>query len=473
MPFSAFTEINSWMETAFEPLATNLPAQLANGVIPLVAAGVSLQVAFHGFAVIRGTGGSNHFLDVFAKAMRAFLVFAVCLAGNSYSSEIRPIFHEAQASLTTYVSGGSGNIYTELDAVMQSGISTFETVHSLLYEREHLSIEICVFGCKGIHLDGVPAIILQAIVSFFILAFGIFAFIDVQVISQSIVIVLAFGPLFLAGFAFESTAKWAEGWLTSSVKYVMTAIVLLVVVIAAKQQAESFIRLLESRANGFDLIPMGSSVGSPLYQEQGKIIAIMIVLSALLAKASSIAGDMVGSFGIASNAIGMVRAAQGSAIGAMKGMVQGGMGGGGIKGAMKGMALGAAGMHVPSGGAGGTTKSGASGASPVRGASGTSNGAGGGPPRAAAPRSMASRAKQRLANMGAYGAGALAGRTVGRTQLPAMAQQARRNLSTARHNLSTMLRFSDPAKEASMSSSNRAGRAFRDAWQRAKRPEAD
>jgi type IV secretory pathway VirB6-like protein len=67
----------------------------------------------------------------------------------------------------------------------------------------------------------VPAIILQAIVSFFILAFGIFAFIDVQVISQSIVIVLAFGPLFLAGFAFESTAKWAEGWLTAAVKYVI------------------------------------------------------------------------------------------------------------------------------------------------------------------------------------------------------------------------------------------------------------
>ncbi len=473
MPFSAFTEINSWMETAFEPLATNLPGQLANGVIPLVAAGVSLQVAFHGAAVIRGTGGSNHFLDVFAKAMRAFLVFALCLTSNAYSSEIRPIFKELQDSLTTYVSGGSGDIYAELDAVMQSGISTFETVHSLLYEREHLSIEICVFGCKGIHLDGVPAIILQAIVSFFILAFGIFAFIDVQVISQSIVIVLAFGPLFLAGFAFESTAKWAEGWLTSAVKYVMTAIVLLVVVIAAKQQAENFIRLLESRANGFDLIPMGSSVGSPLYQEQGKIIAIMIVLSALLAKASSIAGDMVGSFGIASNAIGMVRAAQGSAIGAMKGMVQGGMGGGGVKGAMKGLALGAAGMHVPSGGTGGTGGAAKSGASPVSGSGGASSGPVGGAARATAPRSMASRAKQRLANMTAYGAGALAGRTVGRSPLPAMAQKASRKLSTARQNLSTSMRFSDPAKEASMNSSNRAGQAFRDAWERGKRPKAD
>ena len=77
MAFTAFTEINTWLETAFEPLATNLPRQLAEGVIPLVAAGVSLQVAFHGFAVIRGGGGSNHFLDVFAKAMRAFLVFAL------------------------------------------------------------------------------------------------------------------------------------------------------------------------------------------------------------------------------------------------------------------------------------------------------------------------------------------------------------------------------------------------------------
>lgn len=469
MAFSAFTEINSWMEVVFEPLATDLPGKLATGIIPLVAAGVSLQVAFHGFAVIRGSGGSNHFLDVFAKAMRAFLVFALCLAGSTYVSDIRPVFEELQSSLVTYVSGGGGNIYTELDAVMQSGISTFESVHKMLYEREHLSVEICIFGgCKGIHLDGVPAIILQAIVSFFILAFGIFAFIDVQVISQSIVIVLAFGPLFLAGFAFQSTSKWAEGWLTSAVKYVMTAIVLLVVVIAAKQQAEKFIVLLETNADG--LIPFKGTVGSLLYQEQGKVIAIMIVLSALLAKASSLAGDMVGSLGIASNAIGMVRAAQGSAIGAAKGLVQGGLSGGGVKGAMKGLAYGAAGMNVTDGmGRGSRPVSGARGNSAAGASGGGQSPAGvnraNGP---AGPKSFARRAQQRMANTAAYALGTAAGRTVGQTRLPAMAQQARDQARQARARLSAAMRPADPAHNASVHSSRRAGPAFRDAWQRAK-----
>ena len=481
--------MNSWLQTTFEPLATGLPAQLANGVIPLVAAGVSLQVAFHGFSVIRGGGGSNHFLDVFAKAMRAFLVFAICLTGNAYVSNLRPIFVELQASLTQYVSGGTGgDINAELDGVMQAGISTFETVHKLLYDREHLSVEIGV-GTKGIHLDGVPAIILQAIVSFFILAFGVYAFIDVQVISQSIVIVLAFGPLFLSGFAFEATAKWAEGWLTSAVKYVMTAIVLLVVVIAAKDQAVKFVGLLSGSADTPVLIPhahMGN-VGAPLYEAQGKLIAIMIVLSALLAKASTIAADMVGSLGIAGNAAGMFRSAQGMATGAMKGGVQGAMGGGGITGAMKGMALGAAGMQAPSGG-GRKGGEGSGGSRPVNGTGGSGGtgggggrGRGGGSGTGPVTKSLASRAKQRLANTASYAMGSVAGKTIGRTQLPAMAnqakqglsnvrQQARQGLTNARKGVSKAFRFSDSATEASVKSSNRAGPAFRDAWQRSKRP---
>lgn len=471
MAFTAFSEINSWLERAFEPLATNLPGQLASGVIPLIAAGVSLQVAFHGFAVIRGTGGSNHFLDVFAKSMRAFLVFALCLTGSAYVNDIRPIIEDLQKSLVTYVSGGSGDIYKELDSVMQSGIQTFETVHSRLYEREHLSVEIGI-GTKGIHLDGVPAIILQAIVSFFILAFGIFAFIDVQVISQSIVIVLAFGPLFLAGFAFEATSKWAEGWLTSAVKYVMTAVVLLVVVVAAKDQATHFVNVLMNSADGPVLIPDKGLIGLPMYEAQGKLIAIMIVLSALLGKANSIAADMVGSLGVASNAMGMVRAAQGATMGAVKGMIQGGAGGGGIKGAMKGMAFGAAGMSAPGGPA--------SGSRPVSGSGGSTGGgrsSGGGSSRSSgssaggpsAPKSFARRAKQRIANTAAYAMGAAAGRTIGRTGLPAMAQQAQRGLQQARRGLSNAFRSSDPAREASLKSSNRAGSAFRDAWQRGKK----
>ncbi len=460
MAFSAFSEINSWMKTVFEPLATDLPGQLAAGVIPLVAAGVSLQVLFHGFAVIRGTGGSNHFLDVFAKAMRAFLVFALCLTGSAYVDEIRPIFTDLQENLTTYVSRstdidtedkGSGDIYEKLDGVMQAGISTFQEVHWLLYDREHLSIEIMCIGCKGVHLDGVPAIILQAIVSFFILAFGIFAFIDVQIISQTIVIVLAFGPLFLAGFAFEATAKWAEGWLTSTVKYLMTAIVLLVVVLAAKERAEHFVSLLKDKAGGYDLIPWQGTVGLPLYEEQGKLVAIMIVLTALLSKASSIAADMVGSMGIGSQAVGMFRAAQGAALGAARGMVQGGMGGGGFRGAMKGMAYGAAGMPGSAGMGGGNK--------PVGRGSGSSSG---GPD---APKSLARRAKQRAVNMAAYSLGHVAGKTVGQTRLPAIAKQAKQSAVKA-------LRGSErrQAINASVNSSKRASSSFKDAWQRGKKP---
>jgi|GEM_PF-6451767 len=492
MAFNAFSKMNEWLEKVFVPLADKLPGDIAQGVIPLIALGVSVQVAFHGFAVIRGTGGSNHFLDVFAKAMRAFLVFALCLVGSTYTKNIRPIFEQLEANLTKYVGdasvstsatgdgvkgapkvtgkGDSDDIYDQLDEVMQSGISVFETVQKLLYDREHLSLEIMCVGCKGVHLDGVPAIILQAIISFFILAFGIFAFIDVQVIKQSLVIVLAFGPLFLAGFAFESTAKWAEGWLTSVVKYVMTAIVLLVIVLAAKDEATIFVSALNSDASGPTLIPHAHSdpVGLAMYEAQGKLIAIMIVLAALLAKASNIAADMVGSMGVASNAIGMVRAAQGAALGGMKGMVQGGMNGGGVRGAMKGLAYGAAGMAVTDGmGRGSRPVSGARGGGSGGGSGGGGGGGGGGGRGSSAGssdrKSFARRAKQRAVNTAAYAMGSAAGRTIGQTRLPAMAQQARRGLASA-------FRSSDPIKAASVQSSKRAGSAFRDAWERAKTP---
>ena len=464
MAFTAFTEINTWLETAFEPLATNLPRQLAEGVIPLVAAGVSLQVAFHGFAVIRGGGGSNHFLDVFAKAMRAFLVFALCLTGNAYVDEVRPVFEDLQASLTTYVSGGSGDMYAELDRVMQSGISTLVDMYNLLSDRKHLLIDI--WG--DIRLDGVPALIVQAIVSIVILAFGIFAFIDVQLISQSIVIVLAFGPLFLAGFAFEPTSKWAEGWMTSTVKYVMTAVVLLVVVLAAKQQAEHFVSLLKDKVNGFDLIPDGGTIGLALYEEQGKLIAIMVVLVAMLSKANNIAADMVGSMGIGSSAVGMFRAAKGAALGAAKGAVMGAMGGGGIGGAMKGMAYGAAGMPLSEGMGRGNKPVGRGSGS----GSGYSSRSSAGTPDAS--KSLARRAKQRAANMATYALGHVAGRSVGRTPLPAMAKggvaRAKQSVARAKQSVAKAFRGSErrQAMLASTHSSKRASSSFKDAWQRGK-----
>jgi hypothetical protein len=50
-----------------------------------------------------------------------------------------------------------------------------------------------------------------------------------------------------------------------------------------------------------------------------------------------------------------------------------------------------------------------------------------------------------------------------------MATQAKQGLSNARQGLSNAFRHSNPATEASVKSSNRAGPAFRDAWQRSKR----
>jgi hypothetical protein len=48
--------------------------------------------------------------------------------------------------------------------------------------------------------------------------------------------------------------------------------------------------------------------------------------------------------------------------------------------------------------------------------------------------------------------------------------QARQRVSDAKHGLANKFRSSDPSKEASLKSSSRAGPAFSDAWQRAKRP---
>lgn len=122
---------------------------------------------------------------------------------------------------------------------------------------------------------------------------------------------------------------------------------------------------------------------------------------------------------------------------------------------MKGMAYGAAGMNVSDGMGRGNK--------PVSGTSGTSGSSS--PSGPAAPKSLARRAKQRAINMAAYSFGKTAGRTVGQTRLPAMAKEARQSIAKTFRGSERL-----QARRASEHSSNRAGSAFRDAWNREKKP---
>jgi type IV secretion system protein VirB6 len=110
MAFTAFKDISDLILGAVTSFS-GVSSTVMGWVTAPILAGLTIMIMWHGYNIIRGAGGTHHFLDIFFKSLRAFLVFTLCLGAANYTNNVQGLFVDLRGGLTALFAGGGGNSY--------------------------------------------------------------------------------------------------------------------------------------------------------------------------------------------------------------------------------------------------------------------------------------------------------------------------------------------------------------------------
>lgn len=291
-----FVEIAQNITDAFLFLQA-VATRLTGWVLPMVITGLTIQLMWHGFNILRGSSGSHAIFDVFAKLMRSFLIISLCLATNAYTDNVVAMRTDVENSLVSAATGTpGGNKYASLDTAAQQALNATDKIVQTVWGK------ISIWDLGGTIGDAIRFTIVAGIMYLCILIFCIISAIDYIVIDVSVLIILGLGPVFVACWAFEATSRFFDSWLNAVIKYTVTVAVINILVIAS-------VTILSTLTSD---IATGPLEYAPLV----KAIAAACILALLVSKASALAGDIVGGTGISLNSSGAASKAVSAATGA-------------------------------------------------------------------------------------------------------------------------------------------------------------
>ncbi|NVE00159.1 type IV secretion system protein [Massilia sp. BJB1822] len=324
MPFEVFQTVSVRI-LEFAADAKTISGNFVTMVIPILQAGLALQIVLHGYRIIRGEGGQHHMLDVFSRSLRAFLVFSMALAAGAYEDNVHQLILGLGNDALVGFGGQPGlNKYQQVDAAMQAGFDAFDKI--VAWGHDHIGI-----GFIYIDISGIWAILAGAVMILIILFLGVIACAELLVVDFALAIIFGIGPLFVACYAFEATARFFDTWLSGVLKWLFTAVVITITVLLAVKVLQRFTSEITepSNLNQILLVILSASAAT--------VVLIMIVL-----RAPTIATDLVGGIGLNSMAGRVGSAISNTLKGAAKGGISGAMKGG--EGGKKGAIMGAFGM---------------------------------------------------------------------------------------------------------------------------------
>lgn len=255
----------------------DLPAEIISWVMPMILAGLTISIMWHGYKIVRGAGGQDHLLDVFFNSTRTFLVVALCLTGGMYSTTVIGLLQELRNELTSLFSDGATNSYATLDVAASQVIGAFKRI--LEWGSDHTSL-----GITSADLSGLIAIFGGGIMTLFVILYCITAAVNFLMIDVSLLVLFAIGPLFVACLAFQSTSSYFNTWFAAVLKYVMTAAVIAAVVGMGTSLVSGFaeaVSTLNPESTDYVTMTFSSLAGG-------------IILIVLTSKAASIGAEMAG-----------------------------------------------------------------------------------------------------------------------------------------------------------------------------------
>lgn len=255
----------------------DIPAEIISWVMPMILAGLTISIMWHGYKIVRGAGGQDHLLDVFFNSTRTFLVVVLCLTGGMYSTTVIGLLQELRNELTNLFSDGAPNSYATLDVAASQVIGAFKRI--LEWGVDHTS-----FGITSTDLSGMIAIFGGGIMTLFVILYCITAAINFLMIDVSLLVLFAIGPLFVACLAFQSTSSYFNTWFAAVLKYVMTAAVIAAVVGMGTSLVSGFaeaVSTLNPESTDYVTMTFSSLAGG-------------VLLIVLTSKAASIGAEIAG-----------------------------------------------------------------------------------------------------------------------------------------------------------------------------------
>ncbi len=280
---------------------SGIAGQLSGLVTAPVTAGVTLLVMWHGFNIVRGAGGQHHLLDVFAKCVRALLVMGLALSAGAYSSNVVGFFQDLRSELTGMFVRGTSTSYEALDAAVSAGLSSWDPTWN--WASDNITIMSTSPNFAGVVALGCWFFMIAALT-----VFAAVCAINLIVIDFALALIFALGPIFVACFAFQATARFTDAWLGAVLKYTFTAVVVSAVIGIGIGILQSYTGALASSAGALDFVTAAfSAVGATL------------ILGVLATKIPQIAGDMVGGIGISAFGPAMAARPMAAVVGATAG----------------------------------------------------------------------------------------------------------------------------------------------------------
>ena len=257
--------------------AVDKSSALIAWMTPFFALGITIYIIFHGYEVMRGGGGSSPFLDVTTKIARPLVVFHLAFASGMYSSTVVGFLVELRTDLTSLF-GAKGGSYASLDASMQSAWGNLVTGANIAFQN----ITFLPFN-----MNGFVMLVCLFVIGIMFLAYGLVAAFNLLVVDIGLAILFGLGPIFVACFAFQSTARFFDNWLSTVLKYTFTAVLMTVVVAVADQLITQYVATLKA----------SSDLDNLLWDTGGAILAVGLII-ALVGKAAAIASDLTGGMSI-------------------------------------------------------------------------------------------------------------------------------------------------------------------------------
>jgi len=344
----SFTFVGIWgMMSSFLNDMSSTSAALCSAAADVVKAAFIIQLMWQAFNILRGQGGSNHVLDVFAKSLRVMIVLAVALEAGSYNQNIVGMITGVNYATGTFDPGSlvggilsavtgspTSTPFAALDTAFQNGLTSYAKAEE--WGLTHLIVPHLYWIGFDLEFPGPTVLIANGIFLILFIVLLVLAFADLVVNSFALSIIFAVGPVFIACYAYEVTAQYAQTWLSGALKWAFTNVVIIMVI-------NMFVRVVQNFIGDVSGSGDGSTIIAAIFGEIMAVVAMII----LCGKAHQIAADFTGGIG----ASGFVQKLGQVASGAAKGLVKGGMAGGPM-GALKGAAQGAA-KGVTGGGGGG------------------------------------------------------------------------------------------------------------------------
>lgn len=276
----AFTIFNSLQNKILPPVTDIIgkSSELVSWMSPLILAGVTITLIVYGLEVIRGSGGHQYFLDALAKVARPFLVLNLALIGGMYASTVVAFFTELRTSLSGAFGAQGANSYVAIDTAVSNGL---EAIANLVpFANKQISFMdgnfqgVLIYACMGI-------------IGLGLLFYALVAAVNLLMVDASLAFIFGLGPLFVGAFAFQITARFFDSWLSAVLKYTLTAVFVSVIVGLSNSLIQKFATGLLGVTETSDFI----GIAATSFATAGLLVALIV-------RASSIAGDLVGGIGM-------------------------------------------------------------------------------------------------------------------------------------------------------------------------------